>query len=274
MLVMIVFLYLSSKYNISESSSIKLKDNKIVIYRHYLIFFLLNVRGGISEGMYEKTFSGISLSLILVLINLVLIYILILKYVKFGRTYYLIGIVLFSIGQSLYLYDSSFIGSFIMLSGAYAVFDIFNWGMMCYLSKLYESSNKIIIGGWLSGSMGMMLGIVISNYTTSSINAIICNSLIALTIIFVNFFFDELRKQEKLFDFYNKVNLDSKETLTPREREIVDLMITDMPLSEIASELFISSSTVKVHTRNIYRKMNVNNKKELINFYYTVIHGD
>jgi DNA-binding CsgD family transcriptional regulator len=120
----------------------------------------------------------------------------------------------------------------------------------------------------------MMLGIVISNYTTSSINAIICNSLIALTIIFVNFFFDELRKQEKLFDFYNKVNLDSKETLTPREREIVDLMITDMPLSEIASELFISSSTVKVHTRNIYRKMNVNNKKELINFYYTVIHGD
>lgn len=52
--------------------------------------------------------------------------------------------------------------------------------------------------------------------------------------------------------------------LTPREGEILSCMARYKNAAEICEELYISTGTVKTHTHNIYAKVNVNSKNELI----------
>lgn len=59
------------------------------------------------------------------------------------------------------------------------------------------------------------------------------------------------------------------ECLTNREKEIVDYIIVGLSNKEIGEKLFISPNTVKNHVYNIYKKVNVKNKVELINLVNT-----
>ena len=52
--------------------------------------------------------------------------------------------------------------------------------------------------------------------------------------------------------------------LTKRESEIVELLVKGRDRQTIAEKLFISEGTVKVHTRNIYQKMGIHSKQDLI----------
>lgn len=53
-------------------------------------------------------------------------------------------------------------------------------------------------------------------------------------------------------------------TLSKRELEVVDLIATGYSNAEIASALYISAHTVNDHTKNIYRKLNVHSRMELV----------
>lgn len=66
-------------------------------------------------------------------------------------------------------------------------------------------------------------------------------------------------------------NTTSAETLLPgsynisaRENEIIELIINDHSVQEIADSLFISPRTVEKHITNIYKKTEVNNRKDLV----------
>lgn len=53
--------------------------------------------------------------------------------------------------------------------------------------------------------------------------------------------------------------------ITPREREIVELICRGKRNKEIADELFISLQTVKDHNYRIYKKLGVKNRVQLVN---------
>ena len=53
--------------------------------------------------------------------------------------------------------------------------------------------------------------------------------------------------------------------ISPRENDVLKLLVKGRSYKEIAEKLFISLPTVKTHVSNIYQKMNINNKIELIN---------
>ncbi|MEZ9120541.1 response regulator transcription factor, partial [Vibrio cyclitrophicus] len=53
-------------------------------------------------------------------------------------------------------------------------------------------------------------------------------------------------------------------SLTKREIQIFKRVIRGDSNLEISSDLFISESTVKTHVYNIYKKINVTNRKEAI----------
>ena len=55
----------------------------------------------------------------------------------------------------------------------------------------------------------------------------------------------------------------SKEKLTSQEQKTLDLILEDKSNKEIASELFISVSTVKTHINNLYKKLNVTSREEV-----------
>ncbi|MBN2313170.1 MAG: response regulator transcription factor [Sedimentisphaerales bacterium] len=52
--------------------------------------------------------------------------------------------------------------------------------------------------------------------------------------------------------------------LTPREREIAELICQGLRNGKIAKVLQIKPSTVKTHTRNIYRKVHVQSKISML----------
>lgn len=52
--------------------------------------------------------------------------------------------------------------------------------------------------------------------------------------------------------------------LTAREREVLGYLLQDMKRREIAEALYVSENTVKKHTTNIYMKLDVSSRKELL----------
>lgn len=52
--------------------------------------------------------------------------------------------------------------------------------------------------------------------------------------------------------------------LTPREHEILDLMVRGRTKAHIADAFFISENTVRNHVKHIYTKLDVHNRQELI----------
>jgi DNA-binding CsgD family transcriptional regulator len=59
--------------------------------------------------------------------------------------------------------------------------------------------------------------------------------------------------------------------ITPREREIIELICAGRTNQEIAEKLFISVATVKDHNYNVFRKTGVRNRVELANLFRTPI---
>jgi len=54
--------------------------------------------------------------------------------------------------------------------------------------------------------------------------------------------------------------------LTPREREVLQLLAEGKPTREIAALLFLSQKTVDVHRQNLMRKLQVRNLAELVKY--------
>ncbi len=54
------------------------------------------------------------------------------------------------------------------------------------------------------------------------------------------------------------------EPLTRRELQILNLLDTDLTNKEIARELVVTTETVKLHTKHVYRKLSVNNRRSAV----------
>ena len=57
---------------------------------------------------------------------------------------------------------------------------------------------------------------------------------------------------------------DSIEALTEREMQIVRLLATELTTDEIASQIMVSVSTVRTHSKNIYSKLNAHSRIEAV----------
>jgi len=60
------------------------------------------------------------------------------------------------------------------------------------------------------------------------------------------------------------VTTDERPRLTPREKEIADLVLHGLTNVEIAKRLYLSEITVKKHLGNIYSKLGIKGKTQLV----------
>ncbi len=68
----------------------------------------------------------------------------------------------------------------------------------------------------------------------------------------------------KILNYFHP-NHSSDTSLTPREKEVVELLVEGLFYKEIADRLEVSINTVNFHVRNIYKKLQVNSRGEIIN---------
>jgi DNA-binding CsgD family transcriptional regulator len=83
------------------------------------------------------------------------------------------------------------------------------------------------------------------------------SSLLALSI-FLNIFL--VIRQKRLA---KNMQNNSLEKLTEQEQNIAQEILKNKTNKEIASDMFISVSTVKTHINNLYKKLNVNSREEI-----------
>ncbi|MEL7569903.1 MAG: helix-turn-helix transcriptional regulator [Eubacteriaceae bacterium] len=65
--------------------------------------------------------------------------------------------------------------------------------------------------------------------------------------------------EKNIEEFYKKNNI------SIREKDVIKLLLIGHSNPDIAKELYVSENTIKTHIKNIYKKLNINNRYQLIN---------
>lgn len=127
-------------------------------------------------------------------------------------------------------------------------------------------SLRILGGGYLA-----ILGVMASSLTLGWMRAegqtprhALFNGV--LIIMYNLFSLAWVLRFQPLGSLADPANLD-RYGITPREREIIELVAAGRTNQEIAEKLFISIATVKDHNSNIFRKTGVRNRVELANLF-------
>ena len=64
---------------------------------------------------------------------------------------------------------------------------------------------------------------------------------------------------EKLMEVYPELA-----TLSAKEMEVFELLLTDKTMVQIAQELYISVSAIHFHCKNIYKKLDVSSRRQFL----------
>lgn len=124
--------------------------------------------------------------------------------------------------------------------------------------------------------IGLMRDLAVGQLAWLS-GALIVATLVGLVTLSFAQFLHAKRRADRTAAPSVHVRLDAEETrnlacavvadryrLTPREREVLELLVRGRTASYIADELVISSTTAKTHIKHIYQKANVQSKQTLL----------
>ncbi|SFI33540.1 regulatory protein, luxR family [Tindallia magadiensis] len=167
--------------------------------------------------------------------------------------------------------------------GAFGVFDLFWWSLIGDFLDSSRDAAKIMGIGLSMNVLGILLGGIAGSVITANTNQLDESILVALGVIFIVMVLmpilnNQLNRFFANHDFVMKLagEIQSEEfvdplqpfkkayQLTDREGEIIDLLVQGYTYKGISEKLVVSENTIKFHSRNIYQKLQINNKMELI----------
>lgn len=76
-------------------------------------------------------------------------------------------------------------------------------------------------------------------------------------------YFDYMRLAKREFEYLLKCHPEL-ETLSARELEVFEQLLSDKTLAVIAEELYISHSAVHFHCKNIYKKLGISSRRQFL----------
>jgi DNA-binding CsgD family transcriptional regulator len=169
-----------------------------------------------------------------------------------------------------------------LMLGACGIFDLFWWSIIGEMLDYTDNPVKVFGIGLSANVFGVLCGGVVGMAVTSLQLASAEVAVIALTVVCVtlvmlpplNWHLVMLLKNHVYLAAYDRMSMTQQtdlirqaktfEELTVREQEVLRHILSGKSNREIAEALFISESTVKTHTRNIFSKYNVSGRVELI----------
>lgn len=153
-------------------------------------------------------------------------------------------------------------------------FSIYRIVVFMDIARKYNAP-YLAVFGLLLGRLGESLGTMLCHALSNNAIILICLAAI-LYAITTSFFFklyqahytpekvppkDEENHFEKFTEHYE---------LSPREKEILALLLEKETNPSIAEKLFVTESTVKFHIRNILHKTHCKNRKELSSLFHSL----
>jgi len=267
-----VFIFCGFKYVIIQPS---LGDHPLFVFSRYIpyisVLFLIFLFGDRLKWNFSL-YTGISL--------------LGLSYVSFALLY----------GSTAGLFTSQ-----VLVESAYAFLDLFVWVILGYLAFIYGVPFRIFGFALFTMQVSVMVGEYIGQYLINTGEQYrMFAALLVAAVIFLVYTVMPWLNERMQKDFEPVLNNnrdtgpeDSKvstpgistsgsgkdlqreqpseklllfpdQALTPRETEIVTLLLQGLPNRQIAEKLFISENTLKTHLKNIYPKFGVTRKNEFL----------
>ena len=169
-----------------------------------------------------------------------------------------------------------------LMLGACGIYDLFWWSILGEMLDFGNNPAKILGIGLSANVLGVLLGGLLGQTITGFGAENVYSSAIALSVAFIiliilpllhkqlsrllqnHVYLTEMNAMPPLEQEKAVKNVTLLANLTERESEIAALLMGGRTYKMIADELFLSENTVKTHIKNIYSKLSVNNKTELI----------
>ncbi|TCK93152.1 regulatory LuxR family protein [Natranaerovirga hydrolytica] len=203
---------------------------------------------------------------------------------------YLLYVALAMIGISyisFMLMDRSVSSYFIintLMLGALGVFDLFWWSILGSFFDYYDNPVQVWGVGLAMNVLGISIGGIIGGWIMSNEQShntsIIALVVVLMAMMILPILHNQLGKVLKNHVFImqfsglqgaeqNNTLLDLKEKhqLTDREIEIIERVLRGYTYKAISGDLYISENTIKYHTKNIYQKLHIKSKMELIKLF-------
>ncbi len=161
----------------------------------------------------------------------------------------------------------------------YSLFDVLIWIRLSSVSSESGSDTTHIFCGFRLGLdggviLGNILGIMLYDFAFQHLS-IISAVLVFLLIVILTITFNQkdietswglLKGSQDVLPRWKRAcqNIADRHQLTKRETEIMILTAQGRSVSYIAECLVISTSTVQSHSKNLYRKLDIHSRQELI----------
>lgn len=170
-----------------------------------------------------------------------------------------------------------------LMLGACGVYDLFWWSILGEMLDLVKNPARLLGIGLSANVLGVLLGALVGNSITSlevqSPNStLLALSIVCLSLVILPPLHRQLTLLLKEHVFLTMVadlpvneadnlpkNIKGFNQLTERESEIAALLLKGKTYRMISQELRVSENTVKTHVKNIYAKVGVQSRTELMN---------
>lgn len=255
-----------------EFKSLKYCPGTIAILA--IAMFFINIGGGVTQVVLMHSLDNNMQLMFILEIVMFSGFLLFFGFVRMSLrdvNWIVIAVSLLGVGFVLYLFAPQMIGvTYFITTFAYLFIDVILWSIVGTYGRIYSRPIKILFITMGANLFAVLLGGILGSYSLTMINGQLSIIVTAITILisFSIFIFVSKDYSYNISEFNKIKRLDLDDKYTKREQEIIMAMLSNLTQGEIAEQLFISINTLKTHSKNIYHKADVMNKKELIKKYY------
>lgn len=176
----------------------------------------------------------------------------------------------------------------LMIQSAYRFFLLSSYAEMfsiCNITKIRARRVFAVVHIALYSGMllGSFYGLFVQRYATENIDAVLFTAgLVFLCLIIASCWLGTDKQAAKVWGRRVKMTPQGKQNkqdkkkcravakafqLTTKEEETLLLLVKNKSTATIADELFVSKNTVRTHIRNLYNKLDVHSREEVIRFF-------
>lgn len=169
-----------------------------------------------------------------------------------------------------------------LMLGAFGIYDLFWWSILGEMLEFHKNPATILGVGLSANLLGILAGGLIGNSAASTAMSGSSPTLLALAVVCVTLVLlpplhrhlASLLKDHAYLAAYSEMPRPEEDNqvdralrfgdLSEREGQVASLLLQGKTYRRIAGELHISENTVKYYVKNIYSKLNIQSRAELI----------